>query len=112
MTASEAHPAITASDRANVLWFLPTPGDVSQIARAADDLGYQGVLLTIGRSCEDSWVVASGLVAIREDAMRELLGVNANVPIDIPSASRASRCAGARCGPTPMAGASLSAMAP
>ena len=32
-----------------------------QVAQAADDLGYYGVLLPTGRSCEDSWVVASGL---------------------------------------------------
>ena len=30
-----------------------------QIAQAADDLGYYGVLLPTGRSCEDSWVVVS-----------------------------------------------------
>ncbi len=64
---------------ANVLWFLPTHGDgryigtshggrqvdlnyLRQIAQAADDLGYYGVLLPTGRSCEDSWVVASALV--------------------------------------------------
>src|SRR3978361_424531 len=29
---------------------------VAQIARAADDLGYAGVLLPTGRSCEDAWV--------------------------------------------------------
>ena len=28
-----------------------------QIAQAADQLGYFGVLLPTGRSCEDSWVV-------------------------------------------------------
>ena len=60
------------------LWFIPTHGDgrylgtthgarpvtldyMSQIARAADSLGYFGVLLPTGASCEDSWVVASAL---------------------------------------------------
>ena len=60
----------------DVLWFLPTHGDsrylgtsegarevdlhyLRQIAQAADDLGYYGVLLPTGRSCEDAWVVAS-----------------------------------------------------
>lgn len=64
---------------ADILWFLPTHGDgrylgtttgarhvslayLSQIARAADDLGYFGVLLPTGRSCEDSWVIASAMV--------------------------------------------------
>src|SRR6185295_6011150 len=63
----------------DVLWFLPTHGDgrylgseigarhvslgyLSQIARAADELGYYGVLLPTGRSCEDSWVIASAMV--------------------------------------------------
>ena len=33
----------------------------AQIAQAADELGYYGVLLPTGRCCEDSWVVASAL---------------------------------------------------
>jgi len=62
-----------------VFWFLPTHGDgrylgsseqarsvnyayLKQIAQAADELGFQGVLLPTGRSCEDAWVVASTLV--------------------------------------------------
>jgi alkanesulfonate monooxygenase len=70
---------IEAAQSANVLWFLPTHGDgrylatahgsrevdlgyLTQIAQAADRLGYYGVLLPTGRSCEDSWVVASALV--------------------------------------------------
>jgi alkanesulfonate monooxygenase len=73
-------PTETAAD---VLWFLPTHGDgrylatqigarnvslnyLSQIARAADELGYFGVLLPTGRSCEDSWVVASALVPLTQ----------------------------------------------
>ena len=68
----------TAAQRANVLWFLPTHGEgrylgtsigaraadfkyLRQVAQAADDLGYYGVLLPTGRSCEDSWVVASAI---------------------------------------------------
>jgi alkanesulfonate monooxygenase len=67
----------------DVLWFLPTHGDgrylgsshgarevglpyLRQIAQAADELGYFGVLLPTGRSCEDSWVVASALVPLTE----------------------------------------------
>ena len=67
----------------DVLWFLPTHGDgrylgssegarevglpyLRQIAQAADDLGYFGVLLPTGRSCEDSWVVASALAPLTE----------------------------------------------
>ena len=64
-----------------VFWFLPTHGDsrylgtsigaravdlgyIAQIARAADDLGYGGVLLPTGRSCEDAWAVASAMVPL------------------------------------------------
>jgi alkanesulfonate monooxygenase len=64
--------------RTDILWFLPTHGDgrylasqagarsvslgyLGQIAQAADELGYFGVLIPTGRSCEDSWVVASAL---------------------------------------------------
>lgn len=73
-------PPATATD---VLWFLPTHGDgrylgseigarhvslgyLSQIARAADELGYFGVLLPTGRSCEDSWVIASAMVPLTQ----------------------------------------------
>ena len=65
----------------DVLWFLPTHGDgrylgsevgarhvslgyFSQIAKAADELGYFGVLLPTGRSCEESWVIASAMVPL------------------------------------------------
>jgi alkanesulfonate monooxygenase len=65
----------------NVFWFIPTHGDTrylgtsegaraadysyfQQIARAADTLGYEGVLLPTGRSCEDAWVVASSLIPV------------------------------------------------
>ncbi len=64
----------------DVFWFIPTYGDgryigtgkgarttsltyFKQIAMAADELGYAGVLLPTGRSCEDSWVLASMLAA-------------------------------------------------
>ena len=70
-------------DRINVLWFLPTHGDghylgtstggravdlpyLRQIAQAADMLGYYGVLIPTGKSCEDSWLVASALVPLTE----------------------------------------------
>jgi len=63
----------------DVFWFIPTHGDsrylgtstgaratsddyFRQVAVAADTLGYDGVLLPTGRSCEDAWVVASSLI--------------------------------------------------
>ncbi|KAI3589561.1 FMNH2-dependent alkanesulfonate monooxygenase [Cupriavidus sp. U2] len=64
-----------------VFWFIPTHGDsrylgtsegarevnfdyLKQIAVAADTLGYEGVLIPTGRSCEDPWVAASALAAV------------------------------------------------
>lgn len=66
-----------------VFWFLPTSGDsrylgsadgarsadiayLRQVAQAADSLGYYGVLIPTGRSCEDSWVIASALAPATE----------------------------------------------
>jgi len=68
---------------ADLMWFIPTHGDgrylastdgarevslgyMRQIAQAADQLGYYGVLLPTGRSCEDAWVVASALAPLTE----------------------------------------------
>jgi alkanesulfonate monooxygenase len=66
-----------------VLWFIPTHGDsrylgtrkggrkadfsyFRQVAQAADRLGYTGVLIPTGRSCEDPWTLASSLAAVTE----------------------------------------------
>jgi alkanesulfonate monooxygenase len=63
-------------------WFLPTAGDsrtvvpfgpaghrrpptidyLAQIARAADQLGYEGVLTPTGTWCEDAWLVTAALL--------------------------------------------------
>ncbi|WP_315744092.1 MULTISPECIES: FMNH2-dependent alkanesulfonate monooxygenase [unclassified Bradyrhizobium] len=75
----------------NILWFLPTHGDgrylgtseggrevnfnyLRQIAQAADQLGYYGVLIPTGRSCEDSWIVASAVAPFTE-RLRYLVAV-------------------------------------
>src|SRR5437899_12509913 len=72
-----------APSAANILWFLPTHGDgrylgtntggrevnfnyLRQMAQAADQLGYYGVLLPTGKSCEDSWIVASAMLTSTE----------------------------------------------
>ena len=77
--------------RANVFWFLPTHGDgrylgtgvggrsvdlgyLTQIAQAADRLGYYGVLIPTGKSCEDSWLVAAAMVPLTE-RLRYLVAV-------------------------------------
>ena len=66
-----------------LFWFIPLHGDgkylgtstggrqitlpyLRQIAQAADHLGYPGVLLPTGRSCNDAWVAASMLAASTE----------------------------------------------
>ncbi|QLF92370.1 FMNH2-dependent alkanesulfonate monooxygenase [Pseudomonas sp. ABC1] len=67
----------------NIFWFLPTHGDghylgtsqgaravdhgyLQQVAQAADRLGYGGVLIPTGRSCEDSWLVAASLIPVTQ----------------------------------------------
>jgi alkanesulfonate monooxygenase len=64
-----------------IFWFIPTHGDsrylgtshgaraaslayFKQVAIAADSLGYEGVLLPTGRSCEEPWVLAASLIDV------------------------------------------------
>ncbi|MFK3924386.1 FMNH2-dependent alkanesulfonate monooxygenase [Serratia liquefaciens] len=75
----------------NVFWFLPTHGDgrylgtteggravdlpyLQQVALAADNLGYYGVLIPTGKSCEDSWLVAAALAPLTK-RLRYLVAV-------------------------------------
>ncbi|WP_445114538.1 FMNH2-dependent alkanesulfonate monooxygenase [Acinetobacter sp. WZC-1] len=68
-----------------IFWFIPTHGDsrylgtskgarqvdhayMKQIAVTVDHLGYEGVLIPTGRSCEDPWITAASLI----DATRHL----------------------------------------
>jgi alkanesulfonate monooxygenase len=79
----------------DLLWFLPTHGDgrylgtaegaravdlpyLRSIAQAADSLGFAGVLLPTGRSCEDAWVVASAMVPLTE-RLRFLVAVRPGI---------------------------------
>lgn len=65
----------------NIFWFIPTIGDsrylnsakhsrgvdfsyCKQIAEATDRLGYEGVLIPTGASCDDAWVTASMLAPL------------------------------------------------
>lgn len=67
-----------------IFWFIPTIGDnhflnspqhkrevdfsyCKQIAEASDRLGYEGVLIPTGASCDDAWVVASMLVPVTKN---------------------------------------------
>ncbi|MBT0728462.1 FMNH2-dependent alkanesulfonate monooxygenase [Rosenbergiella australiborealis] len=75
----------------NIFWFLPTHGDgrylgtaqggrpvdlayLQQVAIAADNLGFYGVLIPTGKSCEDAWLVASALVPVTKK-LRYLVAV-------------------------------------
>lgn len=73
--------ADVSNESINVFWFLPTHGDgrylgtteggrpvdlgyLQQIALAADNLGFYGVLIPTGKSCEDAWLVAAALAPV------------------------------------------------
>lgn len=85
--------AQSLAPRVKFFWFLPTNGDsrsivgashasshhtvpasyraptrryLAEVARAADRLGYEGVLTPTGTWCEDAWLTASGLLAETE----------------------------------------------
>lgn len=87
------HPVEPDTVPAKFFWFLPTSGDsrsivgsshasseqvvpdgyrpptrryLAEIARAADRLGYEGVLTPTGTWCEDAWLTASALLAETE----------------------------------------------
>jgi alkanesulfonate monooxygenase len=102
LTVAHIAPARTA----DVLWFLPTHGDgrylgttigarevtlpyLRQVAQAADDAGYFGALLPTGRSCEDSWVVASALVPLTE-RLRFLVAVRPGLTLPAAAARMAA----------------------
>jgi alkanesulfonate monooxygenase len=90
----------------DLYWFLPTHGDgrylgtaqgaravelsyLQQIAGAADRLGYRGVLLPTGRSCEDAWVVASALIGSTE-RLRYLVAIRPGIISPTASARMAA----------------------
>jgi alkanesulfonate monooxygenase len=79
----------------DLFWFIPTSGDgrflgtelghrpadpryLREIAQAADRLGFGGVLLPTGKSCEDSWITAAGLAAVT-DRLRFLVAIRPGV---------------------------------
>lgn len=78
-------------DPINFLWFIPTSGDgaylgsnklnrapefgyLTQIAQAADRLGFSGVLLPTGVSCEESFVTAAAL-ATKTEKLKFLVAI-------------------------------------
>lgn len=89
-----------------IFWFFPTHGDsrylgtsrgartvdhayLTQIAQAADTLGYSGALIPVGRSCEDPWVAASSLIGATK-RLKFLLAVRPGIISPTVSARMAS----------------------
>jgi alkanesulfonate monooxygenase len=99
----------------NIFWFLPTHGDgrylatttggrqlsfsyLLQTAQAADSLGFDGVLIPTGRSCEDPWVIGSAvapatsrlglLIAVRPGIMEPVVAARMAATLDRVSQGR------------------------
>ncbi|MDR3507357.1 MAG: FMNH2-dependent alkanesulfonate monooxygenase [Caulobacteraceae bacterium] len=87
-------------------WFIPTHGDgrwlgsaeggrptdfsyLAQVGQAADRLGFEGVLLPTGRTCEDSWVIASALAPMTQ-RLKLLVAVRPGVTSPLFAARQAA----------------------
>lgn len=87
-------------------WFIPTHGDgrylgshegerqsdfryFTQIAQAADRLGYEGVLLPTGQNCEESWITATGL-ATQTERLKFLVALRPGVVLPTFAARQAA----------------------
>lgn len=87
-------------------WFIPTHGDgrylgssegerqpdfryFTQIAQAADRLGYEGVLLPTGQNCEESWITATGLATLT-DRLKFLVALRPGVTLPTFAARQAA----------------------
>lgn len=85
----------------DIFWFLPTSGDtrylgrstagrpvtpeyISQIAVAADSLGYDGLLIPTGSGCLDPWITAT---AVATSTRRIKLLVALRTSVDSPTAA-------------------------
>ena len=90
----------------DIFWFIPTHGDsrylgttrgaravdrhyMQQVAQAADRLGFGGVLLPTGKSCEDSWIAASSLIPVTE-RLKFLVAVRPGLMSPVVAARMAS----------------------
>jgi len=111
-------------------WFIPTHGDgrwlgsndgsrptefsyLAQVAQAADRLGFEGALLPTGRTCEDSWVVASALAPLTR-RLKFLVAVRPGVTSPLFAARQAAtldRVSGGRLLINVVAGGDASEMA-
>lgn len=87
-------------------WFIPSHGDgrwlgsaegarptdfdyLAQVAVAADRLGFEGALLPTGRTCEDSWVLASALAPLTR-TLKFLVAVRPGVTSPLFAARQAA----------------------
>jgi alkanesulfonate monooxygenase len=87
-------------------WFIPSHGDgrwlgseegarptefgyLAQIGQAADRLGFEGVLLPTGRTCEDSWILASAMAPITQ-RLKFLVAVRPGVTSPLFAARQAA----------------------
>src|SRR5215510_2622876 len=94
------------ADRLHASWFLPTHGDgrvltsslgdrpitfpyLRQVAQAADQLGFDGVLLPTGSICEDAWVTAASLIPETE-RLRYLVAIRPGISPPTPTARMAA----------------------
>ena len=83
MNAETGRIPVASDEKLDFFWFMPSGGDghylgaadgvrqndnryLRQIAQAADQLGYGGILLPTGRGCEDAWVTASSIAPFTE----------------------------------------------
>ncbi|WP_337188048.1 FMNH2-dependent alkanesulfonate monooxygenase [Phenylobacterium sp.] len=95
-----------SEDAVRPFWFIPSHGDgrwlgsgegarstefsyLAQVAQAADRLGFEGVLLPTGRTCEDSWVLASALAPITQ-RLKFLVAVRPGVTSPLFAARQAA----------------------
>ncbi len=65
-------------------------GYLQQIAQAADRLGYTGVLIPTGRSCEDAWLVAASMILVTQ-RLKFLVALRPSVTSPTVAARRAAR---------------------
>jgi alkanesulfonate monooxygenase len=87
-------------------WFIPSHGDgrwlgsadgarptefsyLAQVAQAADRLGFEGALLPTGKTCEDSWVLASALAPLTQ-RLKFLVAVRPGVTSPLFAARQAA----------------------
>ena len=93
-------------DAIRPFWFIPAHGDgrwlgsdegsrstdfgyLSQVGQAADRLGFEGVLIPTGRTCEDSWVLASALAPLTK-RLKFLVAVRPGVTSPLFAARQAA----------------------